>query len=125
DDDLEVIFVVVQIGMLAAKIVFNPAAAQVWPGKRVSDCAIAGNHADVPRSVHEDAIPGEQFVDLIELRNETIEKLFELRDETFRQIADLTAHASIGRGEARSGEELKKIIKFFALGEGVKKHSHR
>ena len=110
--------------MFAAKIMLDAAGAQVWSGKRVSDRAIPRNHADLPRSIDENAISGEEFVDLIELRNETVEKLFELRDETFRQIADLTAHAGIGCGESRAGQEFEEIIKFLALGEGVEKHRH-
>ena len=54
-----------------------------------------------------------------------IEKLFELRDESFRQIADLTADARVGSGEARAGEELEQIVDLFALGEGVEKNRHR
>ncbi len=110
--------------MLAAKIVLDAAAAQVWPGERVSDRAFAGNHADVPRSVDEDPIPRQQFVDLIQLRNETIEELFELRDESGGQIANLAADAGVGRGESGAGQELEKIIEFFALGEGVEKDRH-
>ena len=42
-----------------------------------------------------------------------------------RQIADLAADAGVGSGEARAGEELEKIVEFFALGEGVEEHRHR
>ena len=111
--------------MFAAQIVLDAAAAQVRTGKRVGDRAIPRNHADVSRAIDEDAISREELVDLIELRNEIIEKLLELRDETFRQIANLTADARVGSGEARAGQEFEKIIEFLALGEGVEKHRHR
>ena len=41
------------------------------------------------------------------------------------QIADLPAYAGVGRGEARAGEQLEKIVKFFALGERVEEDRHR
>ena len=45
--------------------------------------------------------------------------------KAFRQIADLSAHARIGSREPRAGQELEKIVKFFALGERVEKNRHR
>ena len=59
----------------------DAAAAQVRTGKRVSDRAILRNHADVFRAIDKDAIARQQLVDLIELRNEIIEKFLELRNE--------------------------------------------
>ena len=41
DDDFEVIFLVIEIGMFPAQIVFDAAAAQVRAGKRVGDGAIS------------------------------------------------------------------------------------
>ena len=52
-------------------------------------------------------------------------KRLELRDERFRQIANLTADARVGSGEARAGQQLEEIIEFLALGEGVEKDRHR
>ena len=85
DHDIEIVLLVIEIGMFAPQIVLDAAAAQIRAGKRVGDRAIFRDHADVFRAIDEDAIAREQFVDLIELRNEIIEKLFELRDESFRQ----------------------------------------
>ena len=62
--------------MFAPQIVVDAAAPQIRPGERVGDRALARDHTDVARAIDEDAIAREQFVDLIELRNETIEKRF-------------------------------------------------
>ena len=70
--------------MFAPQVMFNPAPAQIRPGKRIGDGAVPRNDADVTRAIDEDAIAGKKFVDFIELRNEIVEKFLELRDECFR-----------------------------------------
>ena len=110
--------------MFAPQIVFDPAAPQIWPGKRVGNRAIFCNDADVLRSIDKDAIAREQFIAFIEARDKFVEKLPELRNEILGQIANLSAHARVGGGEARASQKLKKIIKFFALGEGVEEDRH-
>ena len=61
DDHVEVVFVVIEIGMFAAQIVFDAAAAQVRTGKRVSDGAILRDYADVFCAIDEDAIAREEI----------------------------------------------------------------
>src|SRR6202040_1412065 len=107
--------------MLAAKIVLDAAAAQIGARKRVSDRALARDHADVAGPVHEDAVSRQELVDFVQLRNEIVEEFFQLRDETGREIANLPADARIGSGEARASEKLEKVVEFFALRERVKK----
>src|SRR2546423_6241605 len=125
NDDFEIVFLVVDVGMLAAQIVFDPAPAQVGTGKGVSDRAITRDHADVAGAIHEDAVPGQQFVHFVELRDEVVEKFLKRRDEGVRQITDLAADARVGRSEARPSEELEQVIELFALGERVEKRRHR
>ena len=103
----------------------DPAAPEIRPRERVGDRALARDHADVARPINEDAVAGEKPVDLVELRDEIVQKFLQLRDECFRQIPNLTADARVGSGEARSGQEFEQIIEFLAFGEGVEKNRHR
>ena len=87
DRDLEIVFFVIEIRMLPAQIVIDAAAAQVRAGEAVGDGAIFRDHADVARAIDEDAIPREEVIDFVELRDEVVEKLAQLREERVRQIA--------------------------------------
>ena len=96
--------------MFAAQIVLDAAAAQVRAREAVGNRAVLRDDANVPRAIDEDAIARQELVDLVELRDEIVEELLELRDERFRQIANLSADARVGGGEARAGQKLEKII---------------
>ena len=110
--------------MFASQIVFNPAASQIRPGKRVGNRAIFCDDTDVFRSIDKDAIAREQFIAFIEAWDKFVEELINLRNEILGKIANLSAHARVGSGETRASQQFEKIIKFFALGERVKEDRH-
>ena len=56
-----------------------------------------------------------KLIDLVQLRNEIVEKFFELRDERVRQIADLSADARVGSGEARAGQQFEQDCRVFRV----------
>ena len=122
---VEVVLAVIEIRMFPPQIVFDPASAQVWAGEGISNRALLRDDANVPGAIHENFVPGQQPVALVQARLEIVEEFFQLWNELLRQITDLPAHARVGSGKSRAGEQLEKIIKFFALGERVKENRHR
>src|SRR5438034_6975198 len=122
---VEIVLVVVEIRMFAAQIVFDSASPQVWPGNRIRDRALLRDDADVFCAIDENLVSGQQPVAFIETRTKVAEEFFEFRDKAFRKIADLSAHSGVGRGEPGAGQELKQIVEFFPLCEGVEKNRHR
>src|SRR4051794_36730142 len=111
--------------MLPAQIMFDAASAQIRPGKRVGDRAVARNHANIFGSIDENAVPGQELVDFVELWDEVVQKFAQGRDKRFRQVANLAADARVGSSEARASEQLEKVIQFFALGKCVEERRHR
>src|SRR5256886_14504288 len=101
--------------MFTSQIVFDSASAQIWTGKGVGNCAIFPDDADVSCSIDKNTIAGKQFIAFAEARHKSVEKLFELRNEIFWEIANLSTDASIRGGEARSRQQLEKIVQFFAF----------
>ena len=125
DHHVEIIFVVIEIRVFAPQIVVDPASAQVGAGKGVRNRAHLRYHTDVLGPIDKNFVPGQQPVALVQARPEIVEEFFQLRNEALGQIADLSTHSSVRRGEAGAGEQLEQIIKFFALGKSVEKHGHR
>ena len=111
--------------MFAPQIVIDSASAQIRAGERIGDRTISLDHANVFRSIDKDAVPGEQLVDLVQLRDEFIQKFIETRNKSFRQITNLSADAGVGRSKAGTSEKFEEIVKLFALGKGVKENGHR
>jgi hypothetical protein len=105
--------------MLSPQVVFNPAAAQVWTGESVRDGAILRDDADIARPIDENAVPRQELIDFVELRNEAVEELGELREKAVRQVADLAADPRVGSREACSANVLAQVIYFLALGVRV------
>ena len=50
----------------------------------VGDGAIFGDNADVARAIDENAIPRQEAIDFVELRDEVVEKLRQLGEECVR-----------------------------------------
>src|SRR4029077_7323245 len=90
DHYVEIILLVVEIGVFAPQIVLDPAAAQIWPRNGISNCAFLRNHANVFCSIDKDAITRQQFIALVQARNESIEEILELRNKVLRKITDLS-----------------------------------
>ena len=124
DHDIEIVILIIEIWVLTPQIMFDPASTQIWTGKRVGNRPIFRDDADVSCSIDKNTITGKQFIAFVEARHKSVEKLFELRNEIFWEIANLSTDASIRGGEARSRQQLEKIVKFFALGEGVEEDRH-
>src|SRR5256714_15045749 len=103
DDDIEIVFLVVEIRMFATQIVVDATSPQVRTRERVSDRAITRDHADVPRAIDEDTVTRQQFVDFVELRNEIVEKFLKRGNERLRQITDLAADSRVRGGKSRAG----------------------
>ena len=66
DHDIEIVLTIIEIGVLTPQIVFDPAAAQVWPGKGIGNRAVLRNDADVPCSIDKNAITRKQFIAFVE-----------------------------------------------------------
>src|SRR5438132_2741519 len=111
--------------MFATQIDFKSASAQVRAGHGIDNRAILRDDANVFGTIDKNLVSGKQSVAFIETRTEVIEEFFQLRDEVLGQIADLPAYACVGSGKTRAGEQLEKVIKFFALGERVEEDRHR
>ena len=122
DRDVELQPVVQQIGMGLAQIVFDPAAAQVWSAQAVIDRHVLRDHADVLRSVHEDAVAREQFFRLVEIDHDFVQKPAALVHPAGRQVAGQAADAGVGGGEPRAGQCFDEAINLFPLGEREEKH---
>src|SRR5437870_340188 len=111
--------------MFASQIVFDSAATQVRAGEGVRSRALLRDDADVSGSIDKNSVACKQLIAFIETWAEVTEEFFKLGNEILREIADLPAYACIGSGKTRAGEQLEKIIKFFALGECVEEDRHR
>src|SRR5437867_10918839 len=110
--------------MFAPQIMFDSTPPQVRAGNGISNRALLRDDANVPGAIHENFIARQQPVTFVQARLEIVEEFFQLRDELLRQIADLPAHARVGGSEPRAGEQLEKVIKFFALGKRIKENRH-
>ncbi len=78
DRDFKVVFLVIEIRMFPPHVVVDSAAAEIGAGEAVSDGAISGDDADIPRAIDENAVAGQEFIDLVQLRHETVQELLEL-----------------------------------------------
>src|SRR5437870_3798589 len=110
--------------MFASQIVFDSAATQVRAGEGVRSRALLRDDADVSGSIDKNSVACKQLIAFIETWAEGIEEFFKLGNEILREIADLPAHACVGGGETRAGQQLEKVIKFFALGKRVEEDRH-
>src|SRR5438067_1674093 len=100
---LEVILIIIEIRMLPPQIVFDAAATQIWARKGIRNNAIARNYSDIAGAIDKNAIAGEEVVAFIKLRAKCLEEFSQLRNEIRRQIANLSAYASITGSETRAG----------------------
>ena len=125
DGNVELQMVVNEIGMRLAQIEIHAAAAQVRAGQAVINGVLLGNHADVPRAVHENAVAREQFFRLVEIDDDFVQEFAALLDPARRQVARNAADARVAGGEPRAGQGFDQIINLFALGEGVQENRQR
>src|SRR5262249_5297274 len=80
--------------------------------------------ANIFCAIDKNLVPGQQPVAFVEARAKVVEEFFELRDKAFWKIADLSAHAGVGRGEPGAGQEFEQVVEFFAFCERVEKNRH-
>lgn len=66
DRHVELVFLVAQVRLVLAEIVRDAGSAEIGSGDAVTDRLFLGDRADADRAIHENLVPAEQSVELID-----------------------------------------------------------
>src|SRR5436190_180504 len=118
--DFEIEVGVSSVGLRLADIPLHTASAQYGSRHAECDAVFCRDSSYTFGSFHPDAVGGEQFFVLANLRSHEVEELFYFAFESFIGFVETAADAECVRGEARSTVFLEDLENFFPVAEGVK-----
>ena len=94
--DVELQLVVALVGLVAAQVPGDAGAAQHHPGEAPGEGLLAGDHADVDVALLEDAVAGDQALDVVEhLAGSACAQALDVVDQRRRQVLAHAAGAEI------------------------------
>ena len=123
DWNLEVEVLVVGVGLRFAQVPLHAAGAQHWARHAQRDAIRSGNHSDIFRALDPDAIRGEQFFVLVDLRAKESEEVLHFLLEAAVGFVLKAANAEGVRGEPCSAIFLVDLQNLFAVTERIEKRS--
>ena len=123
--DLELHAVVRPVRRGATHVVAHADRAQQRSGDRIGDRVLPRERADADHAVHEDAIAGEQAVDLVQHLARLLERGPDLRLESLRQVGPHTTHAAVRDGEPRARDVFDQLPEELARLDHIEEDGER
>ena len=123
DGDVEVILLVARVGLVLAEVERHAGSAEVRAGEAVGEGHLLRDGGDAFGALEEDAVAGEELVDLVDRAFDAVAEGRDLGEPAVRDVARHAADAGVARGEAGAGEFFEERVELLALVEGV--HEHR
>ena len=108
-----------------AKIPGHAGSSQHWPGESPVERLVGGRGADIDQPLLEDAIIGEEILDIVEKLGEPLGPSQDIVEEPRRQVLVHAARPIVCRVHARAADPLIEFHQQFAFLETPEERRHR
>ncbi len=125
DRNVEIHLGIAFVRLRLAQIPGRARAAHHHAGKTPFPCLLQRDHADVDVALLEDAVAGEQPVEIVDHAQERIAPGLDIVDQLWRQVLVHAADAEKGRMHARAGGALVEHHQLFALFKAPQRRRQR